>query len=125
MLEREQRLDAWAAAVVQQTMDSLPAAVREAARACVIEPVFMADRLASEDDLEDDLLGLFEGCSLADQEPEAPGQLPRIRLFLDNLWEYVERDAGLFREEVRVTLLHELGHFLGYDEDQVEERGLA
>ena len=29
-----------------------------------------------------------------------------------------------YREEVRITYLHELGHYLGWDEDEVAERGL-
>ena len=29
------------------------------------------------------------------------------------------------RDEVRITLLHELGHYLGLDEDQVTALGLA
>ena len=65
------------------------------------------------------------GGSLADPEPETVPQLPRIRLFLDNLWEHAGRDRETFRDEVRVTLLHELGHYLGLDEDQVAELGLA
>ena len=32
---------------------------------------------------------------------------------------------AIFREEVKSTLLHELGHYLGLDEDQVEDLGLA
>jgi len=41
-----------------------------------------------------------------------------------NLWDFAEGDAEAFREEVRLTYLHELGHFLGWDEDQVAARGL-
>jgi predicted Zn-dependent protease with MMP-like domain len=29
-----------------------------------------------------------------------------------------------FRAEARLTFLHELGHYLGWDEDQVSARGL-
>jgi len=31
----------------------------------------------------------------------------------------------MYRDEVRITLLHELGHFLGLDEDQAAALGLA
>ena len=41
------------------------------------------------------------------------------------LWDYAGRDRAAFREEVRITLLHELGHYLGLDEDQVAQMGLA
>ena len=50
---------------------------------------------------------------------------PRIRLFLDNLWDFSGEDMAAFREEVKTTLLHELGHYLGLDEDQVEALRLA
>lgn len=49
---------------------------------------------------------------------------PQIILFLENIWEYAEGDAGVYRVEVRTTLLHELGHYLGLDEDDLAERGL-
>lgn len=122
---RAERLETIAQAVVEQTLHELPAPIREAAADCLIELVFMEDCHAVEEELETDLLGLFEGCSRADPEPESAGQLPRIRLFLDNLWDYVEADIASFRQEVRITLLHELGHYLGLDEDQVEALGLA
>jgi predicted Zn-dependent protease with MMP-like domain len=51
--------------------------------------------------------------------------MPRIRLFLDNLWDYAEHDRETYREEVRITLLHELGHYLGLDEAAVTALGLA
>jgi len=50
--------------------------------------------------------------------------LPRIRLFLENVWEWVERDEQDYRDEVATTYLHELGHYLGWDEDDVAQRGL-
>jgi predicted Zn-dependent protease with MMP-like domain len=85
----------------------------------------MADCQACGEAVEDNLLGLFEGYSLLDGEPASAEQLPRIRLFLDNLWDYAEGNLSDFKNEVRVTLLHELGHYLGYDEDEVEMRGLG
>ena len=33
-------------------------------------------------------------------------------------------DVDVFREEVRLTYLHELGHYLGWDEDELTARGL-
>ena len=85
----------------------------------------MAQALREGDDLEPDLLGLFEGSSRLDPQAETPDQLPHIRLFLDNLWDFAERDPAVYRDEVRTTLLHELGHYLGLDEEDVEALGLA
>jgi hypothetical protein len=77
---------------------------------------------AFDDELKGDELGLFEGPS-AMEEADA-GDLPRIRLFLMNLWEWTDRDEQDFRDEVGTTFLHELGHYLGWDEDELIERGL-
>ncbi len=122
---RAERLESIARRVVRVTLHHLPERIKTAARQCRIDCDWM-DRCqeAREDLPADDLLGLFEGASLADPEPQDAVQLPRIRLFLDNLWDYAEGDLAAFREEVRVTLLHELGHYLGLDEDQVAELGL-
>jgi len=110
--------------VVDATLRSLPAEIREAAKPCSVELCDMAT-CADEEGLEEDILGLFEGLSRLDGEPHSPQDLPRIRLFLDNLWDFAEGNVQAFREEVRTTLLHELGHYLGFDEDQVEGMGLA
>lgn len=47
-----------------------------------------------------------------------------ITLFRQTLWKEAEEDQTFFCEEVRMTYLHELGHYLGWDEDQVEAYGL-
>jgi predicted Zn-dependent protease with MMP-like domain len=52
------------------------------------------------------------------------GALPAtIQLFRCNLAR-VASDREELLEEVRVTLLHEIGHYLGLDEDDLEARGL-
>jgi len=74
-------------------------------------------------DLGDDLLGLFVGPDIACEEEH--GSLPpQIILFLESLWDFSGGHEEDFREEIRATYLHELGHYLGLDEDEVEERGL-
>jgi predicted Zn-dependent protease with MMP-like domain len=75
------------------------------------------------DDIEADTLGLFIGPA----HGEDPGMdvLPaQIILFLDNIWDYAEGDPAAFDDEVRLTYLHELGHYLGLDEGDLERRGL-
>lgn len=121
-----QHLENIASTVIRQTLDRLPEGIRAASEACLIETAWMKESIRHEPDLTEDLLGLFEGQSHdAGEYVSSPGELPRIRLFLDNLWDYAESDRAAFREEVRVTLLHELGHYLGLDEDQVEALGLG
>ena len=45
-------------------------------------------------------------------------------LFLENLWDSAGGDEGDFCQEVRTTFLHELGHYLGLGEDELDARGL-
>ena len=111
--------------VAARTLKRLPSDLREAAERCRIEMECMAEVMDAEDGLDDGLLGLFEGNSRFEPEPESADELPRIRLFLDNLWDFSDGELRAFREEVRITLLHELGHYLGLDEEQVEALGLA
>ena len=83
-------------------------------------PVFLERRPVADDmagGIEGDTLGIFE-------EGAAASPTPRIRLWLENLWEISNGDLSIFRAEVRTTLLHEIGHVLGWDEQDLEERGL-
>ena len=73
------------------------------------------------DGIEPDTLGLFTGSEFVDEGIVLPSQ---IILFLENLWEFAAGDEKVFREEVRTTFLHELGHFFGLDEGDLTERGL-
>ena len=71
-----------------------------------------------------DILGLFTGPAVGQDLTADNPTPPQILLYLDNLWDWAEGDREAFREEVRITYLHELGHFLGWDEDSVAARGL-
>lgn len=119
------RLQRIADHVIRRAMEDLPRLIREAAAACPTEPVLMAAALKEEAGMDADLLGLFEGLTRAEPLPEVPDQFPRIRIFVDNLWDYAGGNLRAFREEVRITYLHELGHYLGFDEEGVEELGLG
>ncbi|HMP72359.1 MAG TPA: metallopeptidase family protein [Kiritimatiellia bacterium] len=73
--------------------------------------------------LPDDTLGLFVGPSLREQESPDPLP-PQILLFLENIHDYAGPSPAAYRREVRRTFLHELGHYLGLDEDDLLERNL-
>ncbi|MCX6877196.1 MAG: metallopeptidase family protein [Verrucomicrobia bacterium] len=115
-------LSRWADEEVKALTKILPPDVRAAVQRCTISHEPRPGLNPMDDELEGDELGLFEGTCLLD-EP-TPEEIPRIRLFLENLWEWVEEDEQDYRDEVGTTLLHELGHYLGWDEDEVSERGL-
>ena len=112
-----------AEAEVEATLAALPVPLRE--RAEKLPVTFEAHPNAGlrADGIERDTLGLFTGAEFA-EEGNAP-MPPQIILFLENLWDYAEGDERAFREEVRTTFLHELGHYLGLDEDELDERGLG
>jgi predicted Zn-dependent protease with MMP-like domain len=110
--------------VVRRTVQALPTELRAPAAALpVTYERAPSPELLADGDLKPDTLGLFLGA--AHGEEPGPHPLPsQIMLFLMNLWDYAEGDAGVFDEEVRVTYLHELGHYLGLDEGDLERRGL-
>lgn len=109
--------------VTHRTLRRLPAELRERAAAVpvVFEP-WLSEEIAGED-LDPDSLGLFVGDPHGTTESVQP-MPPQIFLFLESIWDFAEADEDLFREEVRVTYLHELGHYLGLDEADLEQRGL-
>jgi len=118
------RLSDLAGQVVASTQRRLPPEVREAASEVPVcfESRPNADILA--EGWEPDILGLFVG-PLHSEDPGAVNPLPaQVLLFLENLWDLAEGDEEIYRDEVRITYLHELGHYLGWDESDLEARGL-
>lgn len=113
-------LSRWADEELKALIKVLPDDVKAAALKLPVSLEEKPGQGELDDKLVGDELGLFEGPPAMDEAEE----LPRIRLFLGNLWDWVERDEQDFRDEVGTTFLHELGHYLGWDEDEVNERGL-
>ncbi len=74
------------------------------------------------DGWEPDLLGMFVGDPVG--EAHTSGAPLQILLFLENLWDFAVEDPEVFQKEVRITYIHEFGHYLGLEEDELEERGL-
>ena len=72
----------------------------------------------------DRTLGLFTGVPYARAIEVSQRLPPQIILFLENILAYVRGDLPGFRAQVHCTLLHEIGHYLGLDEDEVDQRGL-
>ena len=118
------QLTALAAEVVAATQQRLPPEVRAPALRVPVCYEAVPNAAIRAEGWEPDILGLFVG-QPHDADPGAPDPLPpQILLFLENLWDYAEDDPAVFRDEVRLTYLHELGHYLGWDEDDLEARGL-
>lgn len=119
------QLTAAAQQVVAAAQRRLPADVRAAAAAVPVCYEPRPDDAILAEGWEPDILGLFVGHEHGGELRDDPAPLPpQILLFLENLWDYAEGDGAIFRDEVRLTYLHELGHYLGWDEDEVARRGL-
>ncbi|MDB5295299.1 MAG: hypothetical protein JWO31_1282 [Phycisphaerales bacterium] len=74
----------------------------------------------SEDEL---LLGLYQGIPLTELSVEHSGRVPGVILiFQEDVELACDSEAELVRE-VRVTVLHELGHHFGLDEEDLERLG--
>ncbi|MEK7546325.1 MAG: metallopeptidase family protein [Patescibacteria group bacterium] len=76
---------------------------------------------AEEGDVEaGDLLGLYEGVSQADLPYDTSGMLPdRVFLFQGPIEDEAEDADGDVLRVVRETLIHEIGHHFGMDDDEI------
>lgn len=107
---------------IEETLAELPKPLREQAQTLPVTFEKLPNKALQADGIEPDTLGIFSGAAFADQGSEViPSQ---ITLFLENLWDFAENDEEIYRDEVHTTFLHELGHFLGLEEDDLKERGL-
>ena len=109
---------------IEATLAELPLPLRERAQKLPVTFERRPNNAQCRDGIESDTLGLFVGPEFADEETSSFPLPPQIILFLENIWELAETNDELFREEVRTTYVHELGHYLGLDEDGLTDRGL-
>ncbi len=102
---------------VRAALDALPPQLAAALQnvAVVVE---------DENPEDPDLFGLYDGVPLTERGAEAPLQPDRIAIYRRPLIEDFG-DPEELRDEIRVTVLHELGHYFGIDEDRLEELGYA
>ncbi len=102
--------------VVEKTLEELP---DEILRSLDNLSIVVEER----SDEDDDTLGLFEGVSLLDRGIDYAGVLPdRISIFVAP-----HLALGLNRQqtaaEIRRTVLHEIAHHLGIDDDRLHQLG--
>jgi len=115
--------------VVEDALESIPEPVRRylANVAIAVEDLPSEEELlASDPPLSPSILGIFRGAPIQQKGSMDPwSHFPSsISLYQRNL-EAFARDRDDLVDEIGVTLVHEVGHFLGLDEEQLWERGLG
>ena len=113
-------------------MRALPPAVFEALVADALDAV-PQDLMALLDNVvvlvedrnpeEPDLLGLYEGFALTERGWEYGGALPdRIMIYREAICDVCETEEDVV-DEVTVTVVHEIAHHFGIDDDRLHELG--
>lgn len=124
-------------ALLEEVIEDLPAALRERLDEV---PVIAMDRPTEkmlrdlgidprDADAATELCGLHSGVSDTERSVERSAELPsEIHLFREGIvdlaggWEQEDAEDWIY-EEIRVTLLHEMGHQFGLDEADLEDLG--
>lgn len=71
---------------------------------------------------EDTLFGLYEGVPLTGRGFDSPLYPDTIWIFQNPLEDECETEDELL-EEIKITIVHEIVHFFGIDDDHLEELG--
>ena len=112
---------------VARLIDRLPRQFREQLRNVefVVEERPSEELLLAEDmdPEEQTLYGLYQGIPLPERSSLDPPLLPdKITIFAEPLLEDFP-DPEELREEIRLTVLHEIAHYFGMDEEEIEDLG--
>jgi len=112
---------------VATVLDRLPRRFRDGLRnvEIVVEKRPSPELLRAEglDPRHDTLYGLYQGIPLPERSAFDPPMLPdKITIFSEPLLEdFPDREE--LRAEIRLTVLHEIAHYFGMDEDEIGELG--
>ena len=103
---------------VRRALDSLPSGLRDA--------MSNVEIVVEEENPEDpDIFGLYLGIPLPDRHDYA-GVLPdKIAIYRRPLEEEFGDDPDLLVDEIRITVVHEIAHHFGIDEERLAELGWA
>jgi predicted Zn-dependent protease with MMP-like domain len=102
--------------LVSEALDLIPPDLAAAVDNVV---VLVADRHPD----DPDLLGLYEGIALTERDSTYAGALPdTVTIFRESLLEICESEDEVV-EEVAITVIHELAHHFGIDDQRLHELG--
>lgn len=77
------------------------------------------------DDGSLDVLGLYDGVALTERDTYGFGEMPdRIILYRESLLGHCA-DLDELRDEIHVTLVHEIAHYYGIDDERLHDLGWA
>ena len=114
------------AAVVQSALTDIPTAIVAYMHEVTVDVEPMPDAAtcaAADVDDPRGLMGLYHGTPLTDRSVQDTHHLPdRITLYQRNIERACRTRAELIRQ-IRTTVLHEVGHHFGMDEDDLAELG--
>lgn len=103
--------------LVRDALDTLPA---EIAALMDNVAIFVEDDAPADDP---DLLGLYDGTPLTERDQWYTGVLPdRITIFMNPTLRICETREDVV-EEVRITVVHEIAHHFGIDDERLHELG--
>jgi len=106
-------------ALVDRALDGIPDEIASLVRnvAVLVEDEPPAD--------DPDLLGLYDGIAITERWGDPVMDLPdRIFIFRNPLLDMCESDEEL-EKEVRITVVHEVAHHFGIDDDRLHDLGYA
>ena len=104
--------------LVSDALDLIPAQLA----AAMDNVVFLVEGRHPEDP---ELLGRYVGVALTERDSDYAGSLPdAITIYREALLDVCESDDDVV-EEVAITVIHEIAHHFGIDDDRLEELGWA
>jgi predicted Zn-dependent protease with MMP-like domain len=108
-------------AVVDEALAALPEWVQEAMQNI---RVLVEDEAGDHLDPDGDgLLGLYTGVPLTERESGNAGELPDVIYLFRRPHLELGLPTDALREEIAKTLIHEIAHYFGIDDDHLEEIG--
>jgi predicted Zn-dependent protease with MMP-like domain len=118
--------DATFSAALDAAVANLPRSIRERIEGVSLQIEDFPDLdLVRGERISPQTLGLFIGVPRTEAlQTDQPLDLDRIMLFKKNLEKICQDEEDLI-DQIQVTLRHEVGHYLGLDEDDLERLGLA
>ena len=106
--------------LVERALDGIPDEI-----AALVENVVVLIEEEPPEDEPDDLLGLYDGVALTERDSTLTAPLPdRILIFRNPLLDLCDSREQLV-DEVRITVVHEVAHHFGLDDDRLHELGYA